>query len=224
MGAAFALAVAVGVGAAGVEASAWNFVGGSIRPGLGYLDFGTPVRTLQGDLAEFGYNPGVIDGYFGQMTLQGLMRFQRDQGLAPSGWLDKATYQSLLRTGGWGGWSGQSEQTGQTGTSQQQVLQMTATAYSASAAENWPYGPVDYFGAPLVMGDVAVDPSVVPLGTRLWVSGYNTPLLPQGGFEAIARDTGSAIRGSRIDIFIDQPASVVSNFGIQQVTVTVLGK
>src|SRR5699024_5832372 len=38
---------------------------------------------------------------------------------------------------------------------------------------------------------VAVDPSVIPLGSRVWVSGYG---------EAIAGDTGGAIKGNRIDL------------------------
>src|SRR5699024_12682769 len=38
---------------------------------------------------------------------------------------------------------------------------------------------------------VAVDPFVIPLGSRVWVSGYG------GG---IARDTGGAIKGNRIGL------------------------
>ncbi|WP_159462109.1 G5 and 3D domain-containing protein [Salirhabdus sp. Marseille-P4669] len=40
---------------------------------------------------------------------------------------------------------------------------------------------------------VAVDPSVIPLGSKVWVEGY--------GY-AIAGDTGGAIKGNRIDLFI----------------------
>src|SRR5699024_4772959 len=38
---------------------------------------------------------------------------------------------------------------------------------------------------------VAVDPNVIPLGSRVWVEGYG---------EAVARDTGGDINGKRIDI------------------------
>jgi 3D (Asp-Asp-Asp) domain-containing protein len=41
-------------------------------------------------------------------------------------------------------------------------------------------------------GTVAVDPRVIPLGTRLYVPGYG---------EARAEDTGGAIQGYRIDLF-----------------------
>lgn len=40
---------------------------------------------------------------------------------------------------------------------------------------------------------IAVDPAVIPLGTKVWVEGYG---------EAIAGDTGGAIKGNRIDVFI----------------------
>ena len=102
------------------------------------------------------------------------------------------------------------------------TLDLTATAYAPTLQDNYPYGPVDYYGNPLVAGDVAVDPSVIPLGTLLWVTGYSSPDLPAGGFLAHAVDTGGAIQGDRIDIFINASESEVSNFGIQQVTAYIL--
>jgi 3D (Asp-Asp-Asp) domain-containing protein len=47
-------------------------------------------------------------------------------------------------------------------------------------------------GLPVGWGVVAVDPSVIPLGTRLTVPGYG---------EAVAADTGSAVRGATIDLW-----------------------
>jgi 3D (Asp-Asp-Asp) domain-containing protein len=38
---------------------------------------------------------------------------------------------------------------------------------------------------------IAVDPTVIPLGSKVWVEGYG---------EAIAGDTGGAIKGNRIDV------------------------
>ena len=40
---------------------------------------------------------------------------------------------------------------------------------------------------------IAVDPSVIPLGSRVWVEGYG---------EAIAADTGGAIKGHKIDVLM----------------------
>jgi len=103
------------------------------------------------------------------------------------------------------------------------VLEMTATAYGPSWAANYPYGPVDYYGQPLKSGMVAVDPSVIPLGSTVYVSGYQDASLPPGGFTGQALDTGDAIIGMRIDIFMNQGAASVSQFGVQPVTVYVLG-
>jgi peptidoglycan DL-endopeptidase CwlO len=47
-------------------------------------------------------------------------------------------------------------------------------------------------GMPVGLGVVAVDPSVIPLGTRLTIPGYG---------EAVAADTGSAVRGATIDLW-----------------------
>ncbi|MDA8345515.1 MAG: peptidoglycan-binding protein [Thermaerobacter sp.] len=102
-------------------------------------------------------------------------------------------------------------------------INLTATAYSPSLKDNYPYGPVDYYGRPLVAGDVAVDPTVIPLGTLMWVTGYSSPFLPAGGFLAHAVDTGGAIKGDRLDIFINSSESNVSNFGIQPVKAYILG-
>ncbi len=59
---------------------------------------------------------------------------------------------------------------------------------------------------------VAVDPRVIPLGTRLWIPGYG---------HAIADDIGSAIKGHRIDLRMQQAANM-HRWGVRQVHVYVL--
>ncbi|MFD2331559.1 3D domain-containing protein [Cohnella sp. GCM10020058] len=101
------------------------------------------------------------------------------------------------------------------------AIQMKATAYSAAIEEN-AWGPVDYFGNALKLGTIAVDPKVIPLGTKVYITGYSAEGLPVGGMYAVARDTGSAIKGNRIDIFVPGSRDKASNFGIQYVNLYVL--
>ena len=59
---------------------------------------------------------------------------------------------------------------------------------------------------------IAVDPNVIPLGSRVWVEGYG---------EAIAGDTGGHIKGNRIDIHVPDKSEAYS-WGIKTVQVKVL--
>jgi len=64
------------------------------------------------------------------------------------------------------------------------TLTLTATAYSTEGTTAT--------GLPAGWGTVAVDPSVIPLGTRLTIPGYG---------QGVAADTGSAVAGSTIDLW-----------------------
>ena len=59
---------------------------------------------------------------------------------------------------------------------------------------------------------IAVDPSVIPLGSKVWVEGYGT---------AIAGDTGGAIKGNKIDVFIPTQGEALK-WGRKNVTIKVL--
>lgn len=59
---------------------------------------------------------------------------------------------------------------------------------------------------------VAVDPSVIPLGSTLYVDGY--------GY-CKAQDTGGAIKGNKIDLFFDSEAEC-TNWGVRTVRVYLL--
>jgi 3D (Asp-Asp-Asp) domain-containing protein len=102
------------------------------------------------------------------------------------------------------------------------IVDVKATAYSAAGDENGKWGAVDYFGNPLKLGTIAVDPSVIPLGTKVLVTGYSHPGLPDQSFVAMARDKGSAITGKRIDIFIPGSKNFVNDFGFQNVKLYVI--
>jgi 3D (Asp-Asp-Asp) domain-containing protein len=96
-------------------------------------------------------------------------------------------------------------------------LVMEATAYTAgyeSTGKNpgdKGYG-VTASGLTVRHGIVAVDPSFIPLGTKLYVEGY--------GY-SIAADTGSAIKGKDIDLYFDDLDDAI-NFGRRDIKVYIL--
>lgn len=94
-----------------------------------------------------------------------------------------------------------------------EVMYMEATAYSCNEGSIGG-GYVTALGQNLQTNPmaVAVDPNVIPLGTRLYVEGYG---------EAIASDTGGAIKGNIIDVHFSDP-SQLSAWGRRTVKVTIL--
>ena len=65
-------------------------------------------------------------------------------------------------------------------------------------------------GAPTGWGIVAVDPSVIPLGTRMTIPGYGS---------GVAADTGAAVRGATIDLWFPSLAQARA-WGRRTVTIT----
>ncbi|MEK4424784.1 3D domain-containing protein [Solibacillus sp. FSL K6-1523] len=59
---------------------------------------------------------------------------------------------------------------------------------------------------------IAVDPKVIPLGTKVWVEGYGI---------AIAGDTGGSIKGNKIDIFV-KTKTIAYNWGRKKVEIKIL--
>ncbi|PFE18403.1 cell wall-binding protein EntC [Bacillus cereus] len=98
-------------------------------------------------------------------------------------------------------------------------LQVVATAYTADPLENG-YKAGDQVKSAMGhnltanpnMKLIAVDPSVIPLGSKVWVEGYGV---------AIAGDTGGAIKGNKIDVLMPDKGTS-SNWGRKTVTVKVL--
>ena len=68
-------------------------------------------------------------------------------------------------------------------------------------------------GLPVGVGVIAVDPTVIPLGTRVFVPGYGA---------AVAADVGSAIKGNIIDLWMPSTAAA-RVWGRRTVTITVYG-
>lgn len=93
--------------------------------------------------------------------------------------------------------------------SAKKTLTMEATAYYDGLLTASGLKPVRN---PSGISTVAVDPSVIPLGTKLYVSGYGL---------AIAADTGSAIKKNKIDLYMNSTAECYA-FGRRSVTVQIL--
>lgn len=89
------------------------------------------------------------------------------------------------------------------------TLTMESTAYYGHGTTALGLKPVRN---PNGLSTIAVDPNVIPLGTKVYVSGYGL---------AIAADTGGAIKGNIIDVFLNSYEECYS-WGRKQVTVQIL--
>ena len=67
-------------------------------------------------------------------------------------------------------------------------------------------------GAATSMGVIAVDPSIIPYGSRIYIPGFGW---------GTALDTGGAIRGNSIDIWMPTYGQCMQ-WGVRNVTVTVI--
>jgi 3D (Asp-Asp-Asp) domain-containing protein len=83
------------------------------------------------------------------------------------------------------------------------IFEATAYCYTGNrtATGTWPS-----------RGTIAVDPTIIPLGTRLFVEGYG---------EGIAEDTGGAIKGEILDLYMESE-SECWDWGRRQVEVKII--
>ena len=87
-------------------------------------------------------------------------------------------------------------------------MQVGATAYCND--------PITSTGTkPIVGRTIAVDPKIIPYGTRVYI--------PQFDRVFIAEDCGSAIKGHRIDIYMSTEAQC-REWGIKTIDIYILGK
>ena len=93
-------------------------------------------------------------------------------------------------------------------------ITVTATAYSSDCDG----GARTCLGKVPSYGTVAVDPSVIPLGTKLYI------VSPSGNYVygyCFAGDTGGAIKGNKVDLFMDS-SKECRNFGRRTMLVYIL--
>lgn len=97
-------------------------------------------------------------------------------------------------------------------------ITMQATAYSTSPSENGGY-TVSAMGSQLRHGIAAVDPAVVPLGSKVYVESTD------GSWTygvASAEDTGGGIKGNKIDLCYEGSVASVNTFGRRSCNVYIL--
>ena len=85
-------------------------------------------------------------------------------------------------------------------------LQVKATAYAGDTITST--GTVPKAGY-----TIAVDPSVIPYGTRVYIPEFDKVF--------VAEDCGSAIKGNRIDIFMESEAKC-NEWGVRNITIQIL--
>ena len=162
---------------------------------------GENVRQVQQLLTDVGYSLGNVDGICGEATVKAIKKFQADNGLAVDGVVGDDTYSYLTRN--------MPKTSRHNGHKAMREIYMNASGYSAFDPGN---SACTATGATLKKGIVAVDPSVIPLGTRVYIPGYG---------EAVAADVGTGIRGDMIDLAFDTHEEALL-FGRQSISVYVI--
>jgi len=174
---------------------------------------GAEVVQIQETLNAKGYWCGAADGIFGPNTYQGVTKFQKAASLVVDGIVGPKTRQALGLASAASTSGSTVSRSGSSSSQSGKVITMVATAYDGCYECNKPYyGYPSYIGLPLARGIVAVDPRVIPMGTKLYVEGYGN---------AIAADQGNAIKGNRIDLYFDTHQQAL-NYGMKTVKVTIL--
>jgi 3D (Asp-Asp-Asp) domain-containing protein len=94
-----------------------------------------------------------------------------------------------------------------------QTLQARLTGYTNQPPGNGAHGWLTRSGTPVRWGVVAVDPQVIPLGTRLMIEGFDTVF--------VAEDTGGGVRGNHVDVYFPDYSTAIQ-FGVQYRAIAIL--
>ncbi len=182
--------------------------GRALRAGM----TGQDIKQVQTQLKQQGYNPGYADGIFGEVTQTAVIAFQQAKKLSNDGIVGADTLRALR---------GETDTVTETSRGDmprryKNVYDIVATAYAPGPADNGKWGNLTHLGTQVRPGVIAVDPNLIPLGSRVYIK-----FSDGHGMYAVAEDTGGAIKGNRVDIaFADR--NEAKKFGIQNVRVYVL--
>lgn len=180
-------------------------VGDIIKPGM----HGEGVKYIQRKLIERGFLDGEADGWCGAATVAAIRDFQYSMNLPADGICGILTYAALENAEYSGEDDSEWKKSVESFPKFKQSIYVEATAYSA---DDPTAGSHTASGTAVRRGIIAVDPSVIPLGTRVYIPGYG---------EAVAEDTGGDIKGNRIDIAFDSYEEAKS-FGRQSLQIYII--
>ena len=172
---------------------------------------GAVVQHVQELLIKAGYLAGAADGVAGPLTRAAIETCQKEHGLTVDGICGAATYGVLSGGAEYDpvALGIHEERAHEVSRGGGRALYVSATAYSAHDPGN---GNRTATGTLVRRGVIAVDPSVIPLGTRVFIPGYG---------EAVAEDIGGGIHGQRIDVAFDTHAEALM-FGRQDLEIFIM--
>lgn len=172
---------------------------------------GAPVRRVQSLLIEQGFLDGADDGICGEQTVEAIKKFQESRGLTVDGVCGDGTYYYLSDGEDYDGppCDDEAEDEEERDEQRGKPYFVQATGYSSADEGN---GEYTCTGTRLHHGIIAVDPAVIPLGTRVYIPGYG---------EAIADDTGGMIKGDRIDLAFETQQEAI-DYGRQNIEIYIL--
>lgn len=169
----------------------------TVKPVAALGSKGQKVEEVQAMLSKLNYYDGDIDGEYGTGTQIAVKKFQKKNRKPQTGQVTWSIYNLM------------SKQSGLDFGRFRKIWTMESTGYS-------PQDPgvtgITYSGLPMRRGVVAVDPILIPLGTRMYIMGYG---------EGYACDIGSAIKGNKIDLAFDNRGQALE-WGRRRVRVYIL--
>ncbi|MCI1859348.1 MAG: peptidoglycan-binding protein [Sporolactobacillus sp.] len=201
---------------------------------------GEAVKYLQDYLKRFGYYPGKIDGLYGPLTRRAVLAVQKETSIRTDGIAGPETWRGIAKldegkrvenkrksvrarrqstapvpkaraaVSAPRPHSVAAPKKANTAVREFYVSSTAYTAYCSGCSGTTATG-INLKQRPNAKV-VAVDPSVIPLGTKLHVEGY--------GY-AVAGDTGGAIKGRKIDVFFKDNGTALK-WGRRTVKVRIL--
>ena len=165
---------------------------------------GEAVKQVQELLIEKGFLSGKADGICGKMTVEAIKVFQQENHLEVDGICGPETFEALKKAP-----HHDPKAVSEHHPHKGDAVYVEATAYSAYDPGN---GPNTASGTPVRRGVIAVDPSFIPLGSKVYIPGYG---------EAVAEDIGWGIKGNIIDIAFDSHEEALM-FGRQELEIYII--